>query len=55
MDVKFLYKIGQKVKTIFGDIGIVDMAAIDDSKAIKYYIKRSSESQWFKESEISNA
>ena len=53
MKVDFKFKVGQMVKTMFSDIGTIDMAAIDDSNTNKYYVKRSSESQWFKESQLS--
>lgn len=53
MKVEFKYEIDQKVKTFFGDVGIIELAAIDDKNLIKYYVQRSNDSQWFKESQLS--
>lgn len=52
MNVEFKFEVGQKVKTIFEDCGVVEMAAIDDSEQKKYYIQRSRGSQWMKESQL---
>lgn len=52
MTVEFKFEIGQKIKTIFEDCGVIEMAAIDDSCQKKYFVQRSNESQWMKESQL---
>lgn len=52
MKVEFKFDIDQQVKTIFDDVGVVEMAAIDDSEQKKYYVQRSEGSQWMKESQL---
>ena len=53
MNVEFKFEIDQKVKTIFGDMGVINMAGIDDAKENKYFVQWSSDSQWMKESQLS--
>ncbi len=52
MTVDFKYKIDQKVKTCFDDIGIIEMAALDGNNEKTYFVKRADQSQWFKESQL---
>lgn len=52
MTVDFKFEIDQRVTTVFDDIGIIEMAAIDDALQKKYYIQRSSDSQWMKEAQL---
>ena len=52
MEANFKFEIDQKVETAFGDVGIVNMAAIDDNRQECYFIKRSDESKWFKVLEL---
>jgi hypothetical protein len=54
MKVEFKFDINQKVKTVFGDIGFVQMCCIDDEKHIKYWVQRNQDSQWMKEKQISS-
>ena len=49
MDFTFKFKIDQKVKTVFGDNGLVDMAAVDNSGDECYYVKLAAgKDSWFK-------
>lgn len=50
--VEFGFDLGEKVKTCFGDIGIVNMLGLDEGRLRKYHVKRSSDSQWFKKEEL---
>jgi hypothetical protein len=50
--VEFAFSIDQKVKTVFGDVGIVKMVALDDTACKKVYVMRSNDSSWFKEEEL---
>ena len=52
MEVKFQFVPGQKVKTPFDDLGIIGMCGVDDNKQLTYYVRRSTGSQWFKETEL---
>ncbi|GAI74474.1 unnamed protein product [marine sediment metagenome] len=52
MKVEFKFEIGQYVKTIFGDFGIIESAAFDRSGK-QYYIQRSGENKWFREDTLS--
>lgn len=54
MDVNFKFELDEKVKTVFGDNGIVVMCAIDDG-GNTYYVKVRHNSQWFKEAELQSA
>lgn len=49
--VDFKFDIDDRVKTVFGDVGIIDNLGFDDA-GVRYWVKRSSESQWFKEAEL---
>jgi hypothetical protein len=55
MRAEFIFEIDQRVKTPFGDVGIVNMAALNDDKKQCYFIKRDVESKWFKETELESA
>lgn len=49
MKVEFKFEIDQKVKTIFDEYGIVDMAAIDNTNKESYYVKvKGGKGDWFK-------
>ena len=52
MEVTFKFELNQKVKTIFGDVGIVTTAVFDEGEIKKYWIQRSAESQWMKEDQL---
>ena len=52
MEVTFKFELNQKVKTIFGDIGIIVTLAFDEGEIIKYWVQRSSDSQWMKEDQL---
>ena len=49
--VEYKFNIDEKVKTVFGDIGIVVKLGFD-AGGKQYFIKRSDSSKWFKESEL---
>ena len=52
-EVKFEFNVDEKVKTIFGEKGIVDMAALDNSGCKIYYIKlKGGSDTWFKEDQL---
>lgn len=53
MDVTFKFVPDQRVTTPFSNMGIITMCAIDDNRNITYCVKRSTATQWFKESELS--
>jgi hypothetical protein len=50
--VEFSFSIDQKVKTVFGDVGIVKSLSLDDTACKKVYVMRSNDSAWFKEEEL---
>jgi hypothetical protein len=50
--VEFEFAVDQKVTTVFGDIGIVKMVALDDTACKKVFVQRSTDCQWFKENEL---
>lgn len=50
--VEFAFSIDQKVKTVFGDIGIVKSLSLDDTACKKVWVMRSDNSTWFKEEEL---
>lgn len=52
--VIFLFDIDQKVKTPFGDDGIVSMLGIEDGGNI-YYVKTAKYAQWYKEKQLVEA
>jgi hypothetical protein len=52
MKVEFKFEIDQKVKTMFGDIGVIKSLMVDDTLCLKVWVQRSNDSQWFKESEV---
>lgn len=52
MDVTFKFVPDQRVTTPFDDMGIITQCSIDENRKITYYVRRSTESQWFKESEL---
>lgn len=49
--VVFQYDVDDKVKTPFGDSGIIQMLGYDDG-GVQYYVKTASASNWFKESQL---
>lgn len=51
MNIEYVYGVGDRVKTCFDKLGIVEMAAVDDGGK-KYYIKTSDGGDWYKENEI---
>lgn len=52
MEIKFKFKLGDRVRTLFEEEGIVEMLGVDDG-GNKYFIKTRKQSSWFKEDEIS--
>jgi cell envelope opacity-associated protein A len=47
--MEFKFKIGDKVKTILDEIGIVDMCAIDNGNLECYYLKiKNGGDKWYK-------
>jgi len=50
--VEFAFSIDQKVKTVFGDVGIVKSLSLDDTVCKKVWVMRSDNSTWFKEEEL---
>lgn len=44
----FMFSPGQKVKTPWGDIGIVTMACLNEDGGKDYFVKRCSDSDWFR-------
>jgi len=52
MEVTFKFELDQKVKTIFGDVGIIVTLAFDEGELIKYWVQRSTDSQWMKENQL---
>lgn len=53
MKADFKFEIDQKVKTVLGDSGLIDMCAIDNTKCICYYVKmKGGQGQWLKEDQI---
>lgn len=50
--VEFAFSIDQKVKTVFGDVGIVKSLSLDDTACKKVWVMRSDNSTWFKEEEL---
>lgn len=55
MNVEFKFGLNQKVKTIFGDVGIVVTLAFDEGEIKKYWIQRCNDSQWMKEDQLEAA
>lgn len=43
---------GQRVKTPWGDIGIITMAAVNEDMGRDYFVKRSKESGWFRADQL---
>lgn len=52
--VNYLYNMDQKVKTPFGEEGIVSMLAYDDG-GNQYFVKTAKSSDWFKEAHLTKA
>jgi hypothetical protein len=55
LEVHFTHAPGDWVYTPFGDVGRVEMAALNEDNIEKYYVKRNSESQWFSANELQRA
>ena len=55
MTLSSKYEMGQKVKTPFGDVGIVKGLWVDDSGTQKVFVQRNLNSDWFKENELEPA
>lgn len=51
MQINFKFEINQKVITIFGDIGIIDMFGFNEAGNL-YYVKRKTSESWLKEDQI---
>ncbi len=49
--IDFKFDIDQKVKTPFGDEGIITMLGYDDGGK-QYYVKTAQNDQWFKENQL---
>jgi len=53
MKAEFAFSINQVVKTILGDKGIVDMAAINNSGEECYYVKlKGGQGEWFNRDQL---
>ena len=52
--VQYEYDLDQKVKTPFGEEGLISMLAFDDGGNC-YYVKTAKDSNWFKEGQLSKA
>jgi hypothetical protein len=50
--VEFKFSPNQRVTTPFGDAGIVDTCAIDNSGDKTYFVKTSAGGNWFKEDQL---
>lgn len=50
--VVFAFELDEKVRTPFGDDGIIYMCALDDVGKI-YFVKTSKDDKWFKENQLS--
>lgn len=50
--VEYKFDLDQKVKTPFGDEGIVSMIGFDEGGK-QYFVKTSNNGQWFKEDQLS--
>jgi hypothetical protein len=50
--VEFAFSIDQRVKTPFGDIGIVRNLSLDDTSCKKVWVQREKSDSWFKEEEL---
>lgn len=55
MEFKFMYAVNQEVITPFGDKGIIDTCAVNNSGEATYYVLRDHMSQWFKEEQLKEA
>jgi hypothetical protein len=51
LEVKFNFNVMDHAKTPFGDVGVVVVCAVDDGGK-KYFVQRSTNSDWFKESQL---
>ena len=51
-EATFEYSIDDKVTTIFGKKGIINMLAIDDGNNNIVFVKTATESQWLKEHQV---
>lgn len=51
--VEYKFDMDQKVRTPFGDEGIITMLAYDEG-GNKYYVQTASTSGWFKEGQLTN-
>ena len=52
--VEYQYDMDQKVKTPFGEEGLVSMLAFDDGGNC-YFVKTAKDSNWFKEAQLTKA
>ena len=52
MEVNYKFNIQQKVKTVHGDIGIIEMAGVNDEEKESYLIKIGVEKVWLPVDEI---
>ena len=46
MEATFKFEVGKNVKTPFGDVGIITMAAVD-REGRTYYVQTKDTQQWF--------
>jgi hypothetical protein len=51
MNTTFKFSLDQKIKTPFGEVGMVKMCAVDET-GINYYVKTAGGGNWFKEAEL---
>jgi len=52
MDVHFKFKVKQWIKTPFGEMGYIEMCAIDESPYKKYYVQSKETARWFNEDDL---
>lgn len=52
--ITFKFEIDQRVTTPFGDVGVVDVQAVD-AGGITYYVKTAAGGNWLKEAQIAAA
>ena len=51
-NIRFKFTPNQKVKTLFGDVGVVMLCGIDDSPFQKFFVQISTNCQWFNDEQL---
>jgi hypothetical protein len=52
--VAFKFDVGEKVETIFDEVGVIEMQGRDETPYNKYFVKGKIQNSWFKEEELSS-